>query len=166
MNHTIEYFSAMCRRALGEDAGLGGRKTICALVEDLIKDGAFTAMHLGEEAPERKVLYEDPELGFRIVAHYYKGPGEFGPHDHGSSWAIYGQAGGETVMSDWAVVDPAAPSKAGKVSFIRSYTLKPGMVRLYNEGDVHSLLRDDSIRLIRIEGKNLADAQPLAYQAI
>ena len=26
------------------------------------------------------------------------------PHDHGSSWAVYGQAEGETEMTDWDII--------------------------------------------------------------
>ena len=47
------------------------------------------------------MLYEDPELGFTILAHGYVGAKGSKPHDHGPSWAIYGQAAGETIMTDW-----------------------------------------------------------------
>ena len=66
------------------------------------------AAHLGDGVPERKILYEDPKLGFQILAHVNEKGRAGQPHDHGASWAIYGQAVGETVMSDWAIVEPAA----------------------------------------------------------
>ena len=114
--------------------------------------------------PERKILYEDPKLGFCILAHVYTGKKESNPHDHGPSWAIYGQARGETVMSDWALVEKAAPDKPGKVRLATSYTLKPGMAHVYNEGDLHSPRRDGPTRLIRIEGTNMEKVRRLAYE--
>jgi len=60
--------------------------------------------HLGDDVPERKVLYEDPELGFCILGHVYRGAKDSHPHDHGPSWAIYGQAQGETAMTDYEPV--------------------------------------------------------------
>jgi hypothetical protein len=71
------------------------------------------------------VVYEDPQLGFCILAHRYTDARNGPPHDHGPSWAIYGQADGETVMSDWAVVEPARDGGRAKVKKLRDYTLTP-----------------------------------------
>ena len=76
----------------------------------------------------------------------------------------YGQARGETVMSDWAIVEPAAGKKPGKVRHVRAYTLKPGMAKVYHEGEVHSPKREGSTRLIRIEGTNMDKAKRLSYE--
>jgi len=116
--------------------------------------------------PERKILYEDPKLGFCILAHVYNGKKESNPHDHGPSWAIYGQVRGETVMSDWALVEKATPDKPGKVRLVTSYTLKPGMAHVYNEGDLHSPRREGPTRLIRIEGTNMDKVRRLAYERV
>jgi len=164
MGYSLEQFADGCHRILTEDPGPGGRKKVCALVQDVLQDEAFVAKHLGDDVPERKILYEDPKLGFCILAHVYKGAKESQPHDHGPSWAIYGQARGETVMSDWAVVEPASESKPGKVRFVRDYPLKPGMAKVYNVGDVHSPKRDGPTRLIRIEGTNMDKAKRLSYE--
>src|SRR3954471_6615206 len=99
MTRTLEEFATACRRILAADAGPNGRQHVCALVRDLLKDEAFVDAHLPDGAPERKILYEDPELGFCILAHVYEGARESAPHDHGPSWAIYGQARGETLMN-------------------------------------------------------------------
>ena len=116
--------------------------------------------------PERKILYEDPKLGFCILAHVYNGVKESNPHDHGPSWAIYGQARGETIMNDWALVHPAGPDTPGKVRHVRSYTLKPGMAYVYNEGDLHSPRREGPTRLIRIEGTNMDKVRRLSYERV
>jgi hypothetical protein len=163
MTYTLEQFAAACRRILERDPGPGGREQVRALVEDVLKDEAFLATHLGDDVPERKVLYEDPDLGFCILAHAYRGARESQPHDHGPSWAIYGQARGETMMSEWEIVEPATEHRAGVVRLARRYSLKPGMAHLYHEGEVHSPRRDGPTRLIRIEGTNMDRARRLSY---
>jgi hypothetical protein len=166
MGYTLEQFSAACHRILSDDPGVEGRKKVCALVEDVLKDERFVTTHLCDDVPERKILYEDPELGFCILGHVNHDARESKPHDHGPSWAIYGQARGETVMSDWALVEPAAPDKPGKVRLVRKYSLTPGMAYVYNEGDLHSPTRNGPTRLIRIEGRNLESIRRLAYEAV
>ena len=160
---TLEQFAAECRRILESTPGPDGRRKVGALVQDVLKDDAFIARHVGDDTPERKILYEDPALGFCILAHNYQGAKESMPHDHGPSWAIYGQARGETVMSDWTVLE-AAPGKPGKVRQARSYPLKPGDAHVYNEGDVHSPRRDGPTKLIRIEGTNMDRVKRLSFE--
>ena len=164
MSHDLEQFSAACHRILAADPGPAGREKVCALVQDVLTDEAFVARHLGDDVPERKILYEDPALGFCILAHNYTGARESQPHDYGTSWAIYGQARGETLMNDWALVEPATEERPGKVRHVRSYSLKPGMAHVYNEGDLHSPRRDCPTRLIRIEGINMDKVRRLRYE--
>jgi len=151
---------------LAAEPGPAGREKVRALVQEVLTDEAFVAKHLGDDVPERRILFEDPQLGFCILAHVYTGPKESAPHDHGPSWAIYGQARGETVMSDWSVVEPAAGSAPAKVKRARSYTLTPGAAHVYHEGDVHSPRREGPTRLIRIEGTNMEHVRRRPYEAV
>jgi hypothetical protein len=166
MGHTLEQFAAECRQALKTEPGPEGRKKVCAIVENVLKDDAFIAKHVGDDVPERKILYEDPELGFCILAHNYQGAKASNPHDHAHSWAIYGQAKGETEMTDWELVEKATADKPGKVRHRRTYSLKPGMACAYNEGDLHSPRREGSTKLIRIEGTNMDKVKRLAYERV
>lgn len=166
MAHTLENFSAACRQILKAEPGPEGRRKICALLQEALTDGEFVAAHLRDDTPERQVLYEDPELGFCVLAHVYKGAKDSQPHDHGPAWAIYGQALGETEMTDWQVVEPPSEGKPGKARQVRTYTLKPGMAHLYNEGDLHSPRRAGATRLIRIEGKNMDKVRRLPYERV
>src|SRR5213592_2102553 len=90
MGHTLEQFAAACHRILAAEPGPEGRQKVCALVQDVLKDEAFIATHLGDGVSERKIIYEDPQLGFCVLAHVYRSARESPPHDHGPSWAIYG----------------------------------------------------------------------------
>jgi hypothetical protein len=166
MGQTLEQLSAACHDALAANPGVEGRNKLCALIKQVLTDKKFIAAHLGDDGPERKILYQDPELGFCILAHVNHGARESKPHDHGPSWAIYGQAQGETIMSDWALVEPASEDKPGRVHLVREYSLTPGMAYVYNEGDLHSPRRTASTKLIRVEGMNLEKVRRLAYEAI
>ena len=166
MAHTLEQFAQACQKALKSEPGPAGRKKVCTLLQDLLKDGSFIDSTFSNATPERHVLYEDPELGFCILAHNYNGAKESPPHDHGPSWAIYGQARGETAMSDYELVSPASQDKSGKVRRLRTYKLTPGSAHVYNEGDLHSPSRAGPTRLIRIEGINMEKIRRLKYEAV
>ena len=166
MAHTLEQFAASCHDILTAEPGPKGRAKVCALLQDVLKDPQFVATHLTDQTPERKILYEDHDLGFCILAHHYRGAKTSPPHDHGPSWAIYGQAMGETEMSDYELLEPANPDKTGKVRKVKTYKLTPGVAHLYNEGDLHSPTRATSTRLIRIEGVNMEKVRRFKYVAV
>jgi hypothetical protein len=166
MSDTLARIAAECHRILATDPGLDGRRQVAALVEELCRDAEFVAEYLGDRASARDILYEDPELGFCILAHVDRTSRQSQPHDHGSTWAIYGQVAGETIMTDWAVVDPPRGKAPGKVRRVREYALKPGSVHLYNEGDVHAPLRVGVTRLLRVEGRNIKDLECDTFEAI
>jgi hypothetical protein len=166
MDPTLEQFATQCHEYLKSQPGPAGREKVVSALEGVLKDEAFVSTHLGDGTGSREILYEDPELGFCILAHAYEGASQSSPHDHGPAWAIYGQAKGETEMTEWEVVEPASPDRAGKVKPVKTYTLKPGMACLYNEGQLHSPRRESSTRLIRIEGLNMDTVKRLRYEAV
>ncbi len=163
MSARLRQFARECHEILKDDSGPGGRRRIASLLQGLLHDRKFLAENLGEETPERQLLYEDPELGFCILAHSYKEAKDSPPHDHGPSWAIYGQAKGETEMTDWTLVEPATQAKPGKAKPARTYRLQPGMAHLYNEGELHSPRRLGPTQLVRIEGTNMDRVKRLRY---
>jgi len=163
---TLDSFASDVHEILKQDPSPTGREKVRNLVQEVLKDKQFVDSYVNDNTPDRQVIYEDPELGFCICAHVNREAREANPHDHGSSWAIYGQAFGETEMSDWEIIEPAAEGKPGKDRRARAYALKPGMAHLYNEGDVHSPKRVSATGLIRIEGRNTAKMKRLAYKAV
>ena len=166
MSFTLESFSSECHRILKADPGRSGREQVRDLVQQALKDDRFIKTYINDATPDRQVIYEDNELGFCVCAHVNREAREANPHDHGSSWAIYGQAFGETEMSDWEIIEPASEGKPGKVKRKQVYALKPGMAHIYHEGDVHSPKRVATTGLIRIEGKNTQKMKRLSYTAI
>jgi hypothetical protein len=77
------------------------------------------------------------------------------PHDHGASWAIYGQATHYTEMIEWAREDdPAQPGKA-TLKQVKKYRLLPGHAGIYQDGTIHSIDYPDGARFVRVTGTNL-----------
>jgi len=166
MTHTLPSFSAQVRDILQDDNTPTGRERVAAVLRDALADRTFVESLFDEASPERKVVYQDPQLGFCILAHRYTDAKSGPPHDHGPSWAIYGQADGETIMSDWQPVEAAAPGNPGKATKLREYTLAPGQAHVYNEGAVHAPSRLGPTRLIRIEGTNLEMVARGSYRPV
>lgn len=158
MSYTLEQLASDIKEALKADAGIAGKEKICEHVSKALKDDEFVKKHMAERQAgddPREVLYEDPDLGFCICAHIYNDKAHGKPHDHGSSWAIYGQASGSTEMTDWRIVKPGNGEEPNLVEPVRTYTLNRGDAYFYDVGAVHSPKRDNPTKLLRIEGANL-----------
>ena len=164
MAQTVAQFAQSCHTALKSEPGPAGRRKVASLLQEVLTDRDFIAANFSDKTSDRHLLYEDPELGFCILAHNYTGPKDSPPHDHGPSWAIYGQVQGETQMSDWDLVEPASAEKPGKVKHRRTYKLEPGNAHVYNEGDLHSPSRAGPTRLLRIEGTNMEKVKRFKYE--
>ncbi len=162
MVYELEQLAADIRAALAAGPGTAGRQAACRFVEKALRDDAFVAAHLKDRAPgalPRELLFEDPELGFCICGHVYGDAAHSQPHDHGATWAIYGQARGRTEMTDWRIVEAGEGDQPALVEPVESYALEPGQARLYDVGTVHSPRRAQPTKLIRIEGQNLDTLQ-------
>ncbi len=158
MAYTLEQLASDIHHALKADPGIAGKQTICQHVSKALKDDDFVTRHMPDRAPDadpRKILFEDPDLGFCICAHVYSDAALGEPHDHGSGWAVYGQAIGTTEMIDWRIVEEGEGDKPILVEPERTYTLVQGDAHFYDVGAVHSPKRDKPTKLLRIEGANL-----------
>ena len=158
MGYTLTELAADIRRELTADRSAAAMEAVCRLVSRALTDGEFVTTHLKDRpagSNPREILYEDPELGFCICGHVYGNQAIGLPHDHGSSWAIYGQAAGVTEMTDWKIVEKGEAGKPSLVEPERTYLMRPGDARFYDVGAVHSPKREAPVKLIRIEGQNL-----------
>lgn len=156
MAYTLEQLASDIKSELKKNPGDEGRKAVTKLVSKALVDKEFIAKHLtADQCKPRKVLYEDPELGFCICGHVHEGAAIGSPHDHGHSWAIYGQAEGTTEMIDWKIVKQGGGDQPHLVEPVRSYAMNAGDAQYYPVGFVHSPKRTAPTKLIRIEGANL-----------
>jgi hypothetical protein len=156
MAYDLDQFIADCRSTLGRDPGPAGRETVRKNLERLLANPAFIQGYCGDDQPRGlKVLYEDPKLGFQVLAHINDKARVSPPHDHGESWAIYGQATKYTEMTEWEHEDDGRDPKHAKLKPIKTYRLEPGMAGIYQDGAIHSIDYPDYARFVRVTGTNL-----------
>ena len=156
MAYTLDQFIADCRANLARDAGPDGREQVRIDLERLLANPEFINAYCGDDQPRGlKVLYEDPKLGFQVLAHINDKARISPPHDHGASWAIYGQATKHTDMIEWEREDDGKDPKHAKLRPVKKYRLTPGKAGIYQNGAIHSIDYPDYARFIRVTGTNL-----------
>ena len=164
MAYTLEEFCQDCRRHLGEDPGSAGREKIRRDLERLLRVPEFVDEYCGPGVERGvRVLYDDPELGFQVLSHINAQARTSPPHDHGASWAIYGQATEYTDMVEWERLDDGSDAGQGEVKPEKSYRLMPGHAGIYADGKIHSIDYPDDARFIRVTGTNLDRINRIAF---
>lgn len=156
MAYDLDQFIADCRSTLERDPGPAGRGEVMKDLERLLKNRDFVDKYCGDDQPTGiKVLYEDPKLGFQVLAHIMGKARVSPPHDHGKSWAIYGQATKYTDMTEWQREDDGSDPTHAKVKPVKKYRLNPGMAGIYQDGAIHSIDYPDNARFVRVTGTDL-----------
>ena len=154
MAYELDQFIADCRATLARDPGIAGREQVRLNLEKLLANPDFISKYAGDDQPRGlKVLYEDPKLGFQVLAHINDKARVSPPHDHGESWAIYGQATKYTDMIEWERF--AGDGKHAELKEVKRYRLSPGQAGIYQDGAIHSIDYPDNARFIRVTGTNL-----------
>ena len=118
----------------------------CPVIVDLLKRILPQLPSLCHDEGFR-VLHEHPG-GLTMMVHWHPESVWSQPHDHGKTWAIYGQVSGRTGMHDCEDIGE------GKVKLTRSYWVMPGEVYYYPIGAIHCHQTYDDAKLIRLEGQN------------
>jgi hypothetical protein len=156
MSYDLDQFVADCRATLSRDPGPSGREKVRIQLERLLADQDFVRQHCSDDAPKGlKLLYEDRDLGFQILAHINDKARVSPPHDHGASWAIYGQATKYTEMTEWERVNDEGDGTHATLRPTKKYRLTPGQAGIYQDGTIHSIDYPDKARFIRVTGTNL-----------
>ena len=156
MAYDLGQFIADCRGILERDPGQSGREEVRVNLEQLLRNEDFVREHCSDEKPRGlTVLYEDPTLGFQVLAHLNDKARVSPPHDHGASWAIYGQATKYTDMIEWEREDNGADPKHAALKPAKKYRLTPGKAGIYQDGRIHSIDYPDYARFVRVTGTNL-----------
>lgn len=156
MAYHLDQFIADCRAHLTRDPGPQGREQVRRDLERLLADPDFVRTYCGDDAPRGlKVLYEDPDLGFQVLAHINDKARVSPPHDHGASWAIYGQATKYTDMTEWEREDDRSDPRRARLKPLKTYRLMPGDAGIYQNGAIHSIDYPDYARFVRVTGTNL-----------
>ena len=164
MAYSFDEFCSECRRTLAADPGPAGRQAIVGHLENLLANGDFIAEQLGpDQTPGRRIVYEDSELGFCIWFHNYDGTGGGPPHDHGASWAVYGQAVDHTEIKEFDRLDDASDADYAELKVAREYPMERGKAALFDVGAIHSINFTAGGRVIRVTGTNLNKIPKLRF---
>ena len=156
MGYTLDAFAQDCHRILKADPGRGGRDQVRRKLQDLLMEDDFIAAHCGPEASGgANLLYEDAALGFQILVHVMDRDHAGGAHDHGDSWAIYGQAAKHTDMTEWRRTDDGSVPGKAIVKKDRTYRLERGQAGIFQNRAIHSIAYPAGSRFIRVTGTNL-----------
>ncbi len=155
MAYSLDAFCRDCRAALTSDTGPGGREAVRRNLERLLAEPAFLDQHVLSAAAGRHTLYEDPDLGFVVLAHINPKGHKSPPHDHGTSWAVYGQVTEYTDMTEWRRGDGSNDPGPASIEVARRYRLEPGHAGTYDVRAIHNIEFPDGARFVRVTGTDL-----------
>jgi len=156
VTYSLDQLVADCRSIVARDPGPAGREEIRVLLERLLHEEAFLAQHCSDATPAGlHVLHDEPDMGFQVLAHINAKARVSPPHDHGASWAIYGQAAGYTDVTEWDRTDDGSDKAQGVLKARTTYRLEPGHAHIYQDGAIHSIDYPDRSRFVRVTGTNL-----------
>jgi len=163
--YDLAQFCADCREALGADPGPGGRERVRRNLERLLANPDFIAAHVPVPSKTgRTVLHHDPKTGFYVMAHGTPEGNRRGkPHDHGASWAVYGQARGVTEMTVWKRTDAGAEPGRAELEPERRFTLEPGRAALFDTGTIHNTAHPMPAAWVRVTGTDLDRIERYRY---
>lgn len=152
MSYSLQEFCHDARSILKQRDDHHGRDQVRQGLEALLRDRAFCAEHFGPgQAPGVRQIHQDPDLGFCVLVYNMTAARSSPPHDHGDSWAVYGQAAGHTDMTVWSVEDGAARP-------VRSFRLEAGQAALFDVGDIHAIEFGQDAKFARVTGRDLSAA--------
>tara|TARA_E500000331_G_scaffold347082_1_gene386792 strand:- start:125 stop:781 length:657 start_codon:yes stop_codon:yes gene_type:complete len=164
MSYMLPDFCAEIHQILMAGNDSAGREKVRAKMEKLLANEKFIAQFCGpEKKPGVYTLNEDPTTGAVVLSHVMGEGHASPPHDHGVSWAIYGQATDHTVMTDWARVDDGSDDQNIEIRETRKYRLNAGQVGLFDVGQIHSIEYPDNARFVRVTGVDLNGIDRKAY---
>ena len=164
MTYTLDAFTKDAKSALETTDGPAGREKVRLLLEKLLGNQAFVDQSVGLAAPiGTRKLYEDKDLGFVVLAHCNPKPHKSPPHDHGASWAVYGQAVKYTDMSEYKRLDGGDGAGEARLEKVKAYRLDPGHAGVYDVGAIHAIDYPVGSRFVRVTGRDLDYVQRLKY---
>ena len=149
MSYSLDDFCDDTRTILAGNDNHAGRDLVRQKLEQLLNQEAFCAAHVGPHNDTGVTqIYEDPDFHFCVLAYNMGDARTSPPHDHGNSWAVYGQAVGYTDMTIWSGTD-------GDLKPDRTFRLDPGQAGLFDIREIHSIQYTDGAKFVRVTGVDM-----------
>ena len=151
MGYSLAEFCHDVRAILREGDDRAGRERVRQKLEALLGDRDFCARYVGPgNDGGMEQIHEDPELRFCVLAYNMTEPRTSPPHDHGASWAVYGQAAGHTDMTVWSTADDG-----GRLEPVRTFRLAAGQAGLFDVREIHSIDYTAGAKFVRVTGLDM-----------
>jgi predicted metal-dependent enzyme (double-stranded beta helix superfamily) len=80
------------------------------------------------------------------------------PHDHGSTWVVYGVYQGAIEQTKWRWSYPETDRTSPEITPLESWVQGPGDIAFFLPGEIHHTrcVADDRSVVVRLEGQKLA----------
>lgn len=164
MAYGLDEFCRESHDILAQDNNAEGRDAVRKNLEKLLANEAFVEEVCGKDAPVGVTeLYRDDELEFVVLAHVNETPHASPPHDHGTSWAIYGQAKEYTDMSEFRRLDSGDGDGEANIEHVKTYRLEPGQAGFYDVRAIHAIDYPAHACFVRVTGRPLEQEPRLRY---
>ena len=163
MSYSLHEFCAEAHATLAVSDDHNGRETIRQKLELLLQDAAFRSTYIAPEDDSGVTqIYQDPELKFCVLTYNMVQPRTSPPHDHGNSWAVYGQASGHTDMTLWSAVD-GNDDEHSRIEPVKKFRLEPGQAGLFDIHEIHSIQYTEGAKFVRVTGVDMAEEARRVY---
>jgi len=168
MSYEFDTFCNDCKESYDQNSGKADIEAIRQKLEKLLGENPeFIEKTCGPDAGYGvSELYKDEDTGFIIYAHKFKEGRKSPPHDHGASWAVYGQAKKFTDMTEYRRLDDKSKAGYAEIQETRKYRLEVGMVGKFGPHDIHQIHFEDEARFIRVTGSDLFKEDTLTYDLV
>ena len=156
MAYTLEAFCSDARTILKADSIPAGVERVRKKMELLIRDPEFVREHFHDGVkygPRR--LFVDPELGFEVLGYRAEKARTSPAHDHGDSWALYGQVRDYTEMTEYNRLDDGKDPDNARLGIKSKYKLETGQVGMYWGSQLHSTFTPTDCCYLRLTGTDL-----------
>jgi hypothetical protein len=166
MSYSLQDFSRDTREILKAGSGRSQVEKVKVQMERVLVDPQFVKEYFGDKQPlGLHRIYADPQLGFEIMTYRYNEARKSNPHDHGDSWAIYGQVAEYTEMTLWQRTDDGSDPDYAKLKAGTPYRLNPGKAGVYFGRELHSTATPVNTRYLRATGTDLETIERLRIDA-
>lgn len=156
MSYSLEEFCINVRELLANE-NVTAREKVRSELERLLADPAFCRRYVGPDSEPGVVqIFEDGDTGFCVLAYNMEADRRSPPHDHGSSWAVYGQAVGYTDMTIWEASER-------DIKPVREFRLEPGQAGLFDVREIHSIRYPAGSKFVRVTGVDMAGEMRRVY---
>ncbi len=153
MSYSLDDFCDQTRTILLQNDDHDGRESIRQKLELLLNDPTFCSTYVGPDCnPGVNQIFEDSNLKFCVLTYNMAESRTSPPHDHGRSWAVYGQAVKYTDMTIWCMAD----NDDGRIEPVRQFRLEPGQAGLFDPGEIHSIEYPDDAKFVRVTGVDMS----------